>query len=93
MLPAPQTRNREIEPAAIALAMMIAFRLTQGGAAAFTGIVGMLLATALGLACHDHLAANMLRDLGVGEACQRGRAWRNRPENPSGLPVAGRESG
>ena len=36
-------------PAAIALAMMIAFRLTQPGAASVTGIAGMLLAAGLGL--------------------------------------------
>jgi signal transduction histidine kinase len=37
-------------PTAIAVAMMIAFRLTQPGAGALTGIIGMLLAAALGLA-------------------------------------------
>src|SRR5688572_15065220 len=36
-------------PAAIALAMMVAFRLTQPGAASITGIAGMLLAAGLGL--------------------------------------------
>ncbi len=37
-------------PTGIAVVMMIAFRLTQPGAAALTGIIGMLLAAALGLA-------------------------------------------
>ncbi len=37
-------------PTVIALAMMIVFRLTQPGAAAVTGIAGMVLAAALGLA-------------------------------------------
>ena len=36
-------------PTAIALAMMIAFRLTQPGAASVTGIAGMILAAGLGL--------------------------------------------
>jgi signal transduction histidine kinase len=36
-------------PTVIALAMMIVFRLTQPGAAAVTGIAGMVLAAALGL--------------------------------------------
>src|SRR5439155_17522293 len=37
-------------PTVIALVMMIVFRLTQPGAAAVTGIAGMVLAAALGLA-------------------------------------------
>jgi signal transduction histidine kinase len=37
-------------PTAIALAMMVAFRLTQPGAASVTGIAGMILAAVLGLA-------------------------------------------
>jgi signal transduction histidine kinase len=36
-------------PTAITLAMMIAFRLTQPGAASITGIAGMILAAALGV--------------------------------------------
>jgi signal transduction histidine kinase len=36
-------------PTAAALAVMIAWRIAQGGPAAFTGIVGMLVAAALGL--------------------------------------------
>ena len=37
-------------PTAITLAMMVAFRLTQPGAASITGIAGMVLAAALGVA-------------------------------------------
>jgi signal transduction histidine kinase len=48
-------------PSAIALAMMIAFRLTQPGAASVTGIAGMILAVGLGLAWrHRH---RLLEDL------------------------------
>jgi signal transduction histidine kinase len=37
-------------PTVVALAVMIAWRVAQGGPAAFTGIVGMLVAAGLGLA-------------------------------------------
>jgi signal transduction histidine kinase len=47
-------------PTAIALAMMIAFRLTQPGAASVTGIAGMLLAAGLGLAWRNR---RLLEDL------------------------------
>src|SRR6185503_10606308 len=36
-------------PTVVSLAVMVAWRLIQGGPAAFTGIVGMIVAAALGL--------------------------------------------
>jgi signal transduction histidine kinase len=54
-------------PTLVALVVMIAWRVAQGGPAAFTGIVGMLVAAGLGLAWRrrqsDRLAELSFRDL------------------------------
>ncbi len=59
-------------PTLIAVALMVAFRLSQPGAAAITGIVGMLLAAAIGLAWRrrrgdlDDLSFRQLLAFGFG---------------------------
>ena len=57
-------------PTAVALAMMIAFRLTQPGAASVTGIVGMILAAGLGLCVAPSSAGATSR------ICPSATSWR-----------------